>query len=558
MSIYRAHVLVSSDPESRLRGAEQILRRLRDEIVEKELDKEIMIAESGAPGHGVQLPAISVYPEGVVYQGITPDDIPLIVEEHLYKGRVVRQFIRDVKPMTGNIVHFPQTTRHIREQQKIVLKNCGVINPEVIEEYIAADGYMALGKALTEMTPTEVLQEIKASGLRGRGGAGFPTGRKMEFSLGVQSEQKYVVCNADESEPGTFKDRLIIEGDPHRVLEGMILAAYCIGAHEGYIYIRGEYTLAYHRLLKAIEQARELGLLGKNIFDSGFDFDIVVHSGAGAYVCGEETALLNSLEGLRGEPRKRPPYPPTAGLHQKPTIVNNVETLANLAPIILQGADWYTQFGTENSRGTKVYTMLGNIKHTGLIEVPMGITLREVVEFYGGGMQDGHEFKLAQTGGSSGSIIPKALMDIPMDFDSMSKYHLSLGSGALLICDERTCIVDLIKVLLNFFKVESCGKCAPCRIGTKQLYDTFARIAGGTGTMQGLNRAVSLGEQLTKMCFCGLGQTAPAPVVSGLRYFRAEIEAHIKEHYCEANVCGFEIFKQQQEEKHITPIKRVA
>ena len=549
MPLYRAHVLVSCDSESRLHGSEQILQRLRDEIAKRQLDNEIMVAESGTPGYGVRLPAISVYPDGVIYQGITPEDIPLIVEEHLYKGRVVKQFIREMKPLTGNIVRLPRAPKHHQAQQKIVLKNCGEINPELIEDYIAADGYAALGKALTEMTPADVLQEIKQSELRGRGGAGFPAGRKLEFALGTKSEAKYVVCNADESEPGTFKDRLIIEGDPHKLIEGMALAGYAIGANEGYIYIRGEYNLAYSRLLKAIDQARDMGLLGKNIFDSGFDFDILVHSGAGAYVCGEETALLNSLEGKRGEPRKRPPFPPVAGLHQKPTVVNNVETLANFAPIILNGAEWYKQFGTENSRGTKVYTMLGNINNTGLIEVPMGITLREVIEFYGGGMKDECTFKMAQTGGSSGSIIPAELMDVPMDFDSMAKYGLSLGSGALLICDERTCVVDLIKVLLNFFMVESCGKCSPCRIGTKQLYDTFVRISGGVGTMEDLYRAVELGEQMIQTSFCGLGQTASAPVITGLKYFRQEIEAHIKDHFCETNVCEFEILKKQQAKK---------
>ena len=555
MPKYRAHVLVSSDPESRLHGSEQLFARLREELARKGLDDEVMVAEAGSPGHGVRLPTISVYPDGVVYQGITADQVALIVEEHLYKGRVVKQFVQVPKPLTGSIVRLPKNNRRRESQEKIVLKNCGEINPESIDDYIAADGYMALGKALTEMTAAATLQEIKASGLRGRGGAGFPTGRKMEFSLGVAADIKYIVCNADESEPGTFKDRLIIEGDPHKVLEGMALAAYCIGAREGYIYIRGEYTLAYNRLVKAIEQARALGLLGKNIFGVGFDFDIVVHSGAGAYVCGEETALLNSLEGQRGEPRKRPPFPPTAGLHQKPTIVNNVETLANIPPIILHGAAWYQQFGTENSRGTKVYTMLGNINNTGLIEVPMGITLREVVEFYGGGMKDGRPFKLAQTGGSSGSIIPKDLIDVPMDFGSMAKSGVSMGSGALLICDDRTCVVDLITVLLNFFQVESCGKCVPCRIGTKQLHDTFDRIAGGTATLEDLAHAVTLGEELVVSCFCGLGQTAPAPILTGLKYFRAEIEAHIKDHYCETNICEFELLKHQK--KH-PPVKKAA
>ncbi|MBD3305135.1 NADH-quinone oxidoreductase subunit NuoF [candidate division KSB3 bacterium] len=556
MATYRAHVLVSSDAESRLRGSEDLLLCFRDELAKRHLEDEIMVVESGSPGHNIPLPAVSVYPEGVVYQGITPEDVPLIVEEHLYKGRIVDQLRSEAPSLTGQIVRLPKMTKHLQEQQKIVLKNCGAINPELIEEYIAADGYMAVGKALTEMTPAEVLREIKFSELRGRGGAGFPTGRKLEFALGAKSDTKYIVCNADESEPGTFKDRLIIEGDPHTLLEGMILAGYCIGANEGYIYIRGEYVLAYDRLVTAIEQARDMGLLGKNIFDSGFDFDIFVHTGAGAYVCGEETALLNSLEGQRGEPRKRPPFPPTEGLHQQPTIVNNVETLANLPPIILHGADWYKQFGTENSRGTKVYTILGNITNTGLIEVPMGITLREVIEFYGGSMKDGRPFKLAQTGGSSGSIIPKELIDVPMDYGSMLKYGLSMGSGALLICDDRTCVVDLIKVLLNFFQVESCGKCAPCRIGTKQLYDTFTRIAGGIGTLEELERATQLGEQLRTMCFCGLGQTAPMPILTGLQYFRPEIEAHITEQFCESNVCEFELLKQQKKKRQ--PLQKAA
>lgn len=555
MPMYRAHVLVSSDPESRLQGADQIIQRLRDEITKKNLNNEIMVTESGSPGHGFELPTVSIYPDGVVYQAITPEDAAFIVEEHLYKGRTIKKFMRETKPLTGKIVRLPRMARQLRDQQKIVLKDCGEINPEVIEDYIATDGYMALGKALTEMTPQKTLQEIKDSELRGRGGAGFPTGRKMDFSIAVKADQKYIVCNADESEPGTFKDRLLIEGNPHRLLEGMALAAYCIGATQGYIYIRGEYTLAYARLLKAIEQARDMGLLGKNIFNSGFDFDIFVHSGAGAYVCGEETALLNSLEGQRGEPRKRPPFPPAAGFHLKPTVVNNVETLANLPPIILNGAAWYKQIGTENSRGTKVYTMLGNINNTGLIEVPMGITLREVVDFYGGGMKDGRPFKLAQTGGSSGSIIPKELLDVPMDFASMSKYGLSLGSGALLICDDRTCVVDLIKVLLNFFKVESCGKCVPCRIGTKQLYDSFVRIAGGTGSSKELDDMVKLGNQMVKSCFCGLGQTAPAPILTGVKYFLSEIESHIKEHFCEANVCEFELLKQKKKPQ---PLKKAA
>ncbi len=418
-----------------------------------------------------------------------------------------------------------------------MLARAGIIDPESIEDYIIHDGYEAVGKALTGMTPGEVIDELKKSGLRGRGGAGFPTGIKWGFVAKAQGDQKYVVCNADESEPGTFKDRLVLEGDPHCIIEAMTIAAYAVGASEGYIYVRGEYRLAQQRLKLAIDQARDMGFLGSNIFGSGFNFDIIVHSGAGAYICGEETALLESLEGRRGEPRSRPPYPTTNGLWGKPTLVNNVETLANVPAIIRNGAQWYRQFGTPNSPGTKVYTILGHVNATGLIEVPMGITLREVIALYGKGMKNGASLKLAQTGGSSGSIVPASLQDTPMDFDSYSQAGVSLGSGALLICDESTCVVDLAKVLLNFFRRETCGKCTPCRVGTQRSYEILDSISEGTATMQNIDELVSLAHGLKELSNCGLGQTATTAIDDILRHFRAEVEAHIKLKVCPTSAC---------------------
>ena len=426
----------------------------------------------------------------------------------------------------------------IPTEQRIVLKRAGIIDPGSIEDYIIHDGYLALGKVLTEMKPDEVISFLKESNLRGRGGAGFPTGAKWSFVASTKADKKYVICNADESEPGTFKDRLILEGDPHSIIEAMIIAGYAVGADEGYIYIRGEYKLAQTRVLNAIEQAKEMGFLGENIFNSGHKFDLHIHAGAGAYICGEETALIESVEGKRGEPRPRPPYPTTNGLWDKPTLVNNVETLANVAPIIRNGAEWFRSFGTPSSSGTKVFTILGNVNTTGSIEVPMGITLREVISIYAKGMKNNAVFKLAQTGGSSGSIIPADLQDVPMDFDSFTKAGVSMGSGALLICNDETCVVDLAKVLLNFFRFESCGKCNPCRIGNQRAYQILSRISEGLGSQKDLNDLQDISKWLYEMSNCGLGQTAGSPLRDILKHFRAEVEAHIIQKECPAGVCA--------------------
>lgn len=428
--------------------------------------------------------------------------------------------------------------------ERVVLSNCGLINPESIEEYIAQGGYMALGKALTEMKSEEIIAEVKASGLVGRGGAGFPTGLKWEFTAKASGQPKYIIGNLDESEPGTFKDRIIVEGDPHRILEAMAVAGYAVGAREGYIYVRGEYLVAQERLEKAIAQAYERRLLGENILGSGFDFDVHTHQGAGAYICGEETALIESIEGKRGEPRLRPPYPPTHGLWGKPTVVNNVETLASIPPIIRNGAQWFRQFGTEKAPGTKVYTILGNVRNTGFIEVPMGITLREVIDVHAGGIPGEKRFKLAQTGGASGSIIPAHLMDVPMDYVSMREAGASLGSGALLICNEDTCVVDLLRVLMRFFQYENCGKCVPCRVGTVQLYQTICRIANGKGEESNIALMEGLARAMITSSICGLGQAAPVPVLSAIEHFREEIEAHIVDKVCPAGVCPINVERE--------------
>jgi NADP-reducing hydrogenase subunit HndC len=442
-----------------------------------------------------------------------------------------------VRELSGRIAWLSARKGTLPAEKRIVLERAGLIDPDNIEDYVLHNGYEALGKVLLEMTPQQVIDEIKASGLKGRGGAGFPTALKWQFVSKAAGDLKYVVCNADESEPGTFKDRLILEGDPHSIIEAMTIAAYAVGATEGYIYVRGEYQLAQARLKTAIHQAEEMGFLGDNIFDSGHSFHLHIHGGAGAYICGEETALIESIEGKRGEPRARPPYPTTHGLWGKPTLVNNVETLANIPAIIRHGAAWYKAIGTPSSPGTKTYTILGNVKQTGLIEVPMGITLREVIAIYGKGMKDGSTFKMAQTGGSSGSIIPASLQDTPMDFDSFNLAGVSLGSGALLICDEETCAVDLARVLLNFFRVESCGKCNPCRIGNQRSFEILTNIAEGTGKMRDLDDLNNLSKNLYEMSNCGLGQTAGAPLKDILNHFRAEVEAHIRLKVCPAGVC---------------------
>lgn len=538
MQTTRSMVLVSSDPESLDRGALDVFSTLQKQIIKYGLENEIALSMISDVSKHAMSPLVLVYPDAVIYGPVTKEDVPLIVEEHLYKGRVVEEKQISAYDLSGRIAWLSARKGALPAENRIVLKNVGLIDPENIEEYILNEGYEALGKVLKEMTQDETIKLIKDSGLRGRGGAGFPTGLKWQFVKGAKGSKKYVICNGDESEPGTFKDRLVLEGDPHAIIEAMLIGAYAVGADEGFVYIRGEYNLAISRMKKAIQQAREYGLLGENIFGTDFSFDLHIHVGAGAYICGEETALIESIEGNRGEPRARPPYPTTAGLWQKPTLVNNVETLANIPAIIRNGPDWYKSIGTPSSPGTKVYTILGNVNVTGLIEVPMGITLREVISIYAKGMKNGSTFKLAQTGGSSGSIIPASLQDTPMDFDSYSKVGVSLGSGALLICNEDVCVVDLAKVLLNFFRFESCGKCNPCRIGNKRAYETLTNIAEGVGTMQDLKDMQMMSDQLVELSNCGLGQTAGSPLRDILSHFRAEVEAHVKLKVCPAGVCS--------------------
>ncbi len=537
MKIKRSMVLVSNDPHSIEKGADKVYQRLADEIKAFNLNEEISLSMVSDIERSDASPMVIVYPEATVYGPVTPEDVHFLVEEHLYKGRIASKLQAPTKELSGKIAWLSARMGTLPAEQRIVLERAGVIDPDSIEDYIVHDGYSALGKVLTEMSPADVIETINQSGLKGRGGAGFPTGAKWRFVASTESNKKYVVCNADESEPGTFKDRLILEGDPHSIIEAMAIAAFAVGADEGYVYIRGEYALAQTRLLQAIMQAKQMGFLGKNIFGSGFNFDLHVHGGAGAYICGEETALIESIEGKRGEPRPRPPYPTTEGLWGKPTLVNNVETLANIAPIIRNGRDWFRSFGTPSSPGTKVYTILGNVNVTGLIEVPMGITLREVISIYAKGMKDGKQLKLAQTGGSSGSIIPARLQDTPMDYDSFAKAGVSMGSGALLICSQDTCVVDLAKVLINFFRFESCGKCNPCRIGNQRAYQILSNISEGLGSMKDLDDLQNMSKWLYEMSNCGLGQTAGSPLKDILSHFREEVEAHIIKKECPAGVC---------------------
>lgn len=535
---HRSHVLISGDPISLARGAELIQAAFEAELAFYGLRDEIQVTSSGdlrvAPDH---LPAAVVYPEGITYGPITENDVALIVSEHLYKGRPVDALQVTVEPLTGTIVRVPAREGALFAQQRVVLARAGIINPESIEDYIAHDGYSALGRALTEMTPEQLVKEIVDSGLQGRGGAGFPVGLKLKFVRQAAGERKFVLCNADESEPGTFKDRLIIEGDPHSVLEGMMLAGYAIGAREGYIYIRGEYTQARERLENAILQAHALGLLGENIFGSPFSFEIHIHSGAGAYICGEETALIESLEGKRGEPRIRPPYPVTFGIWGCPTAVNNVESLANLPAITRRGAAWFRTLGTAKCPGTKVYTMLGDVNVTGLIEVPMGTDLRTVIELYGGGIRRGKRFKLAQTGGASGSILDASFLDVPMDFAELAARGGGLGSGALLICGDDACVVDLALVLLRFFARESCGKCVPCRIGTTRAKEILERVADARAGIEDIAQLERIARNMQLASFCGLGQAAAVPILTGLRFFREEFATHAQDKKCLTGVC---------------------
>jgi len=536
MEFYRSHVLVCAGTNCVLNGSKVIEKALSEELVKRGLTKEVKIVETGCFGICDHGPSMIIYPEGVLYCRLKVEDIPEIVEQHLLKGRIVERLLYR-EPLEPKPVQTYSEVDYYKKQQRIVLRNCGIINPEVIEEYIARGGYEALGKALTQMTAQDVIEEMKKSKLRGRGGAGFPTGLKWDFTRKASGEQKYVVCNADEGEPGTFKDRLILEGDPHSIIEAMAIAGYAVGADKGFVYIRGEYTLSIERLKQAIRQAHNLGFLGEDIFGSGFAFDIEVREGAGAYVCGEETALLESIEGNRGEPRFKPPYPTNEGLWGKPTLINNVETLANVPSIIQKGGDWFKAIGTERCAGTKVFTLTGDVNNKGLIEVPMGITLREVIYDIGGGIPGGKGFKMAQTGGTSGGCIPAELLDLPMDYDTLAEAGTALGSGALLIMDDTKCIVDITKCFMKFFKHESCGKCTPCREGTLRLYEIMDKISQGKGTREDLALLETLSKTMQIAALCGLGQAAPNPVMTTLRFFRAEYEQHIDAKICPTGVC---------------------
>ena len=534
--MYRSNVLVCGGTGCSSSNSQEVMRRLEEEIKKKGLDKEVNVVCTGCFGLCSLGPVVIVYPEGSFYSKVTLADIPEIVEEHLLKGRIVKRLLYQ-ETIDNDAIHSLTDTPFYKKQKRIALRNCGVINPEVIEEYIAMDGYSALGKVLTEMKPEEVIQVIKDSGLRGRGGGGFPTGLKWSLAAQNDADQKYVCCNADEGDPGAFMDRSVLEGDPHSVLEAMAIAGYAIGATQGYIYIRAEYPIAVERLQIAIQQARELGLLGKNIFDSGFDFDIELRLGSGAFVCGEETSLLASIEGHRGEPRPRPPYPAVKGLYGKPTILNNVETYANIAQIILHGAEWFQSIGTERSKGTKVFALGGKIKHTGLVEVPMGTTLREIVEEIGGGVSDGGKFKAAQTGGPSGGCIPAKFLDIEIDYDNLTEIGALMGSGGLIVMDESTCMVDIAEFFLRFTVDESCGKCTACRIGTKRLLEMLEKITSGRGEDGDIEKLESLCHYIKDNSLCALGQTAPNPVLSTLQYFRDEYVAHVHDHRCPAGAC---------------------
>ncbi|WP_040347739.1 NADH-quinone oxidoreductase subunit NuoF [Acetomicrobium hydrogeniformans] len=536
MAIYRAHVLVCRGTGCTASGAPSVMKAFKDELVKKGLDREVMLVETGCHGMCEMGPVVVVYPEGAFYCRVMPEDVPEIVEEHLYKGRIVQRLLYTV-PQDMEKVPYYRDIPFYSKQHRIVLSNCGYIDPEKIEEYIARDGYIALGKALLEMTPEEVLDEVKKSGLRGRGGAGFPTGLKWEFARKAPGNKKYVICNADEGDPGAFMDRSTLEGDPHSVIEGMALGAYAIGADEGYIYCRAEYPLAIKRLKIAIAQAEEMGLLGDNIMGTNFSFHLHLKEGAGAFVCGEETALMASIEGRRGMPRPRPPFPAQHGLWGKPTNINNVETWANVPKIILNGADWFASMGTEKSKGTKIFALTGKITNTGLIEVPMGITIKEIIYELGGGILNGKEFKAVQIGGPSGGCLTKEHLDLPIDYESLTGAGAIMGSGGLVVMDEDTCMVDVARFFLEFTQRESCGKCVPCREGTKQMLLMLEKICKGEGTLEDLSKLEELAYMVKETSLCGLGQTAPNPVITTIRYFRDEYLAHIEEKRCPAKVC---------------------
>jgi len=536
MEFYRSHVLVCGGTGCTSSGSITILEKFEQELEKHGLTKEVKLVKTGCFGLCEAGPIVIVYPEGAFYSQIKLEDVERITEEHLLKGRIVKELlfneaVEEDKVKSINEVDF------YKKQKRVALRNCGVINPENIEEYIAMDGYRALGKVLTEMKPEEVIEEIKKSGLRGRGGGGFPTGLKWEFTAKAKGDQKYVACNADEGDPGAFMDRSVLEGDPHAIVEAMAIAGYAVGANQGYVYVRAEYPIAVQRLQIAIDQAREYGLLGKDIFGSGFDFDLEIRLGAGAFVCGEETALLQSIEGKRGMPRPRPPFPANKGLWEKPTLLNNVETYANVPQIILNGAEWFANIGTEKSKGTKVFALGGKINNTGLLEIPMGTTLREIIFEIGGGIPNGKKFKAVQTGGPSGGCIPEEHLDTPIDYDNLIALGSMMGSGGMIVMDEDNCMVDIARFFLDFTVDESCGKCTPCREGTKRMLEILEKITDGRGEPGDIEKLESLAKTIKSASLCGLGQTAPNPVLSTLKYFRHEYEAHVNEKKCPAGAC---------------------
>lgn len=534
--MYRSHVLVCGGTGCTSSGSEKIIAALQSEIDKNGLHDEVEVVKTGCHGLCALGPIMIVYPEAAFYSMVKIEDIPEIVSEHLLKGRIVKHLLYS-ETVTEEGIKPIQDTAFYKKQYRVALRNCGVINPEDIDEYIAREGYEALAKAVNKMTPDDVIQTVMDSGLRGRGGGGFSTGLKWKLAKGNDADQKYVCCNADEGDPGAFMDRSVLEGDPHVVIEAMAIAGYAIGASQGYVYVRAEYPIAVKRLQIAIDQAREYGILGQNIFGSDFSFDLDIRLGAGAFVCGEETALMTSIEGNRGEPRPRPPFPAQKGLFGKPTILNNVETYANVPRIILKGVDWFRSMGTEKSKGTKVFALGGKINNTGLVEVPMGTTLRTVIEEIGGGIPDGKKFKAAQTGGPSGGCIPVEHFDIPIDYDNLISIGSMMGSGGLIVMDEDNCMVDIAKFFLEFTVDESCGKCTPCRIGTKRMLEILDKITKGQGTMEDIDKLEELCYHVKANSLCGLGQTAPNPVLSTLKYFKDEYIAHVVDKKCPAGVC---------------------
>jgi len=544
MKFYRTHVLVAEDSKSLSKGAKEIEELFLKELRSLGLDKEILVTPTGSLGFEDIGVAVAVYPEGVVYAPVTPKDVPTIVKEHFLKGRIVTSLAHEIgkKDVTLGV---SKAQKVMSVQKKVLLRRVGTINPESIEEYIAEDGYLALEKAV-ENGPEWVLNEVKNSELRGRGGAGFPTGKKWEFTAKAKSDVKYVICNADEGEPGTFKDRVLMEGDPHSIIEGMILAGFATGANYGYIYIRGEYDLSIKRLSKAIDQAYAYGFLGKNILGSGFDFDIEIKRGAGAYICGEETALIESIEGHRGEPRKKPPYPPTSGLWGKPTVINNVETLANIPPIVVNGSSWFKQFGVPGSYGTKLFSLMGDVNYKGVIEIPFGVKLSSIINEIGFGVKDGKDLKAVILGGVSGSLISKDEVDVEVDFNTLAKIEAGPGSGSIVVLSSDRCIVDVVKNIAYFFRHESCGKCTPCRVGTEEMYSIIDRISRGLGEESDLKKLELLANSMKLTSFCGLGQTAPNILSQSLSKFKDEWLSHIKERICPSNICEFEPYESEE------------